>query len=139
MRRSDRALGVYDRHSVLHDTDVGAWEKYWLPFGGCAMSLSRCVSSDVDCPFDCPYKEVEHEKDLSPLCAILMGSRYPKLVVIWVSTNASIDGGVPANFTFVCIVTCGEYFLTGITSSCPQAVRRIGRVIRLRLRARGES
>lgn len=67
MHASDRALTFLVRHSVLCDTDIGSWEKCGLHCGGRGMSASRCVGSEVDCPFRCCYKEVEYEKDSSKL------------------------------------------------------------------------
>lgn len=66
-RSSDRALTVPDCHIVLRDTDDGAWVRCWLHCDGCGMSVSRCVSIEVDCPFVHCYREVEYERDLSTL------------------------------------------------------------------------
>lgn len=43
MRAGDRALTVFDRHSVLFDSVFGAWGKRWLECGGCDMSVSHSI------------------------------------------------------------------------------------------------
>lgn len=61
---SDLVLTICGRHNVLRDTDAGAWVKRWFHCGGRYMSLSRCVSSEIDCPLVFCCEEVVHENDL---------------------------------------------------------------------------
>lgn len=67
MHASDRVLTVGDRYNVLRDPNAGTWAKRWLQCGGCCLSVSCCIGSEVYCPFDCFYEEIVYEKDLSTL------------------------------------------------------------------------
>lgn len=51
MCASDQALTVCVSHNVLRNTGIGAWVRGWWQCGGCGMSMSRCVGTEVDCPF----------------------------------------------------------------------------------------
>lgn len=78
MCASSRALTIHDRHSVLPNTNVGAWVKRLLHCGGMGMSLSRGVGPEIECHSVCYSEEVWNEKDLSTLVWPFDGQPLPQ-------------------------------------------------------------
>lgn len=73
---SNRALTVHDLHKLLCDTKDGSWVNCPLHRGGRGMSVSRYISSELDCPFACYYEKVEYEH-LSTLMQSFSGQTLP--------------------------------------------------------------
>lgn len=64
MSACSHLLKSRDRHKGLHDIDVAAWVKSWMPCAERAIFVSCCVGSEADCPLISCYKEAEFEEDL---------------------------------------------------------------------------
>lgn len=60
------------------------WVKRWLHCVGRGMSVSRCVSSKINCPFASCYKDVDYEKDLAMLLWQFDGHSLPEIVLSFV-------------------------------------------------------
>lgn len=65
MSASDRAVTAHNVHSLWCEPGAGGWVKRWLHCSGLILSVSRCLTSEVDCPLVCCYEDVEYVKDLS--------------------------------------------------------------------------
>lgn len=76
---SDRSLTVRDRHNEVRDTDVGTQVKLQLHCGERGLFVSRCIGSEVDCPFIRIYEEVEYKKELPTLVRHSHGQLVPKM------------------------------------------------------------
>lgn len=59
MHACNGALVAPDRCIIGHDMDISAWIWRWMHYSGRGTGMSRCISTEADCPFLHCYEEVE--------------------------------------------------------------------------------
>lgn len=133
----------------MHNTILEACVKCLLPCGGCGMSMSRFVFSEVACPFVCCYEDVKYERDFSTLSPCFDGQLEPELVprlasyvvrlVPCTTPNAPNIRHVTTTLTFICLVTGRGYLLGGTMLNYLPSGPCIGQVIRSKLQVDGEN